>query len=178
MPLLRLIPHPDTPSLTVSGIEVAANFTQSGALTLTYTLTADLKQLLIPAPTTTTRADNLWRHTCFEAFIQGGDAPAYREFNFSPSGQWQAYTFTGYRQGGLLEPAPVPTLSRNESGDQLTLECLLPVEALPKGKQLLLGLTAVIEASGGTLSYWSLRHPPGKPDFHHTDGFILSLDRP
>jgi hypothetical protein len=33
----------------------------------------------------------------------------------------------------------------------------------------------VIEAADGSLSYWALRHPPGKPDFHHRDAFALEL---
>ena len=173
-----LTPHPDTPSPAITGIEVTATFTKTGDLTLTYTLTANLNQLRIPETTTPARADNLWRHTCFEAFIQGDDAPAYREFNFSPSGQWQAYAFTDTRRGGLLEPAPTPTLTRVDKANQLTLACILPPEALPQGSQLRLGLTAVIEATDGMLSYWSLRHPPGKPDFHHTHAFALTLDRP
>jgi hypothetical protein len=178
MPSHKLIHHPDTTKPAITAIEVATTFTQSGGLTLTYTLTANLNHFRIPEPTTPTRANDLWRHTCFEAFLQGDDAPAYREFNFSPSGQWQAYAFTDYRQGGPLEPAPVPTLERTDSAGQLTLKCTLPAEALPKVKQLRLGLTAVIEAADGSLSYWSLRHPPGKPDFHHTHGFALTLERP
>ncbi len=173
----KLTPPPDTPSPAITGIEVTATFTTTGELTLTYTLTANLTHLRIPETTTPSRANDLWRHTCFEAFLQSDDAPAYREFNFSPSGQWQAYAFTDYRQGGPLDPAPVPTLERTEAPDQLTLTCVLPAEALPKGKQLHLGLTAVMEAAEGTLSYWSLRHPPGKPDFHHTHVFALPLSR-
>mgnify|MGYP005845135121 CR=1 FL=1 len=173
-----LIPHFDTPSPAITDIEVTASFTTNGGLTLTYTLTANLQALRIPQTTTPARANDLWRHTCFEAFLQGDDAPAYREFNFSPSGQWQAYAFTTYRLGGPLEPAPVPTLERTDSANQIILKCSLPTEALPKGTQLRLGPTAVIEATDGTLSYWSLRHPPGKPDFHHTHGFALTLDRP
>ena len=42
--------------------------------------------------------------------------------------------------------------------------------------RLSLGLSAVIEDDAGTLSYWALRHPPGKPDFHHPDAFALELD--
>ena len=173
-----LFPHPDTPQPAITAIEVTTTLTSTGALNITYTLTANLKALRITEKTTPSRANDLWRHTCFEAFIQGDDAPAYREFNFSPSGQWQAYAFTDYRQGGPLEPAPVPTLERTDTANQITLTCILPTEALPKGKQLHLGLTAVIEAADGALSYWSLRHPPGKPDFHHTHGFALTLERP
>jgi hypothetical protein len=37
----------------------------------------------------------------------------------------------------------------------------------------LLGLTAVVEEENGRLSYWALKHPPGKPDFHSPEGFVL-----
>jgi hypothetical protein len=37
------------------------------------------------------------------------------------------------------------------------------------------GLSAVIEAADGALSYWALRHPAGRPDFHHPDCFALDL---
>jgi hypothetical protein len=34
----------------------------------------------------------------------------------------------------------------------------------------------VIETLDGSLSYWALRHPPGKPDFHHSESFALELE--
>jgi hypothetical protein len=40
---------------------------------------------------------------------------------------------------------------------------------------LRLGLSAVIEENDGTISYWALKHLPGKPDFHHPDSFALEL---
>lgn len=41
-----------------------------------------------------------------------------------------------------------------------------------------LGLSAVIEETDGTKSYWALRHPPGPTDFHHADCFALELAAP
>jgi len=38
-----------------------------------------------------------------------------------------------------------------------------------------LGLAAVIEETNGRMSYWALKHPLGKADFHQTDGFALEL---
>jgi hypothetical protein len=38
-----------------------------------------------------------------------------------------------------------------------------------------LDLAAVIEERGGRISYWALAHPPGKPDFHHSDCFTLEF---
>jgi hypothetical protein len=34
----------------------------------------------------------------------------------------------------------------------------------------------VVEDQSGKLSYWAVRHPPGKPDFHHPDCFALDLE--
>jgi len=48
--------------------------------------------------------------------------------------------------------------------------------AVPVGARI--GLSAVIEETDGTKSYWALRHPPGKPDFHHPDCFALTLGAP
>ncbi|MEW6678618.1 MAG: DOMON-like domain-containing protein [Pseudomonadota bacterium] len=178
MPTLKLLPHPDYPAPAVTALEVEAAFTHDGGLSLAYLLTADLAQLRIPESVQPARADGLWRHTCLEVFVQADRGPGYREFNFSPSGQWQAYVFTAYRDGGLLESVPAPSMSRDDAPGRLVLTCTLPAAALPGGGQLRLGLTAVLEDADGSLSYWSLRHPPGKPDFHHTHGFALTLERP
>ena len=63
-------------------------------------------------------------------------------------------------------------------GDRLGLEAEISRDFLPPGNSLRLGLSAVVEDADGGLSYWALRHPPGKPDFHHTDAFALQLVQP
>ena len=55
---------------------------------------------------------------------------------------------------------------------ELALDCL---PDLPRDAPWQLGLSAVIEEADGRLSYWALAHPPGKPDFHHSDCFALEL---
>ena len=37
-----------------------------------------------------------------------------------------------------------------------------------------LGLSAILEEEDGTISYWALAHPPGRPDFHHPDCLALT----
>jgi hypothetical protein len=44
------------------------------------------------------------------------------------------------------------------------------------GVGLRLGLASVIEDKARVLSYWSLKHPAEKPDFHHRDSFVVELD--
>ncbi len=173
-----LIPHPATSGGRVVSLDVRVSVQPGGELTLTYTLSGEIAGLVIPEPATPGRADGLWRHTCFEAFVMTANGPAYREFNFSPSGEWAAYRFSSYRVGGPLEQVQAPAICCRACDCALELEAHLPGLARPDGIRLLLGLSAVLEHTDGTLSYWALRHPPGKPDFHHTDGFILSLDQP
>lgn len=169
--------HTTTPCPGLTGIDVGASLRPDGELSLTYTLAGDLGKLLIPATDVPTRRDGLWRHTCFEVFVMADNGPGYREFNFSPSGDWAAYAFASYRQGGPLVPAPEPAIVCRACDDALMLEVGLSRFALPDGLRLRLGLSAVLEDRSGTLSYWALRHPPGKPDFHHIDTFALELLR-
>jgi hypothetical protein len=122
--------------------------TPSGALVVDFRLDADRERVRIPPRRKPRFADGLWRHTCFEVFVAKKGARAYREYNFSPSGEWAAYAFSSYRKRG---PAKIA------------------------GGPLQIGLCAVIEEKSGALSYWALRHPRRKPDFHDRRGFVLEL---
>ena len=165
------------PALWIRSIHASAAWNSVGALMLEYRLDADLGSLRIPRTGAGERIDGLWHHTCFEAFVQGCDAPAYREFNFSPSGAWQAYAFSDYRQGGPLALSAAPRIECTETG-ALRLCALVSPPDLPPGQCLRLGLTAVLESEAGKLFYWALAHPPGRPDFHNTCGVALELVRP
>jgi hypothetical protein len=105
----------------------------------------------------------------------------YYEFNFSPAGEWAAYSFRDYRDGSPLENErlePGITLRRETSTLELNADIHLHhLPAVREGASLWLGLSAVIEDMEGRLSYWALRHPPGKPDFHYPDSFILHFNR-
>ena len=74
-----------------------------------------------------------------------------------------------------------PGLQVRRSSDQLELTATVHLDgltALCDAPALRLALAAVIEDYRGGLSYWSLEHPPGKPDFHHPDGFTMDLRLP
>lgn len=160
-------------------IEAKVDASESGALAFSYTLIADTHQLRIPVAAAPRRVDGLWRHTCFEAFIGMKGSTAYYEFNFSPSSEWAAYRFRAYRDGGPLEDvALAPNISVEQAADRLALAATVRLDRLPviePGATLRIGLSAVIEATDGSLSYWALKHPAVKPDFHHFDSFTLEL---
>ena len=139
---------------------------QAAVLRFHYVIEGEL-DLLRLAPR---GAQPLWQHTCCEAFVARRGAAAYHEFNFAPSGDWAAYAFTAYRQGASSEIAD-PEIVVHRSSGMLELQASVAMQEAP----LLLGLSAVIEERDGALSYWALRHAPGKPDFHHRDAFALEL---
>lgn len=107
-----------------------------------------------------------------------GAGPAYREFNFSPSGEWASYDFHGYREGGAPMDGPAPEINVRRNGNRLSLDAEIRPECLPPDRLLHLGLSAVVEGVGGELSYWALRHIGERPDFHHPDVFTQSLVSP
>ena len=173
-----LIRHPQTPSQSIREIDVVVEEAESGSLMLTFRLAGDISGLSIPESRSPRRAGHLWRHTCFEAFVMEGEGPDYREFNFSPSGEWAVYDFRGYRNGGVLENELAPGIVVHKTMDRLELGAEICQGLLPHSRPLRLGLSAIVEDAAGILSYWALRHPPGKPDFHHTDAFALQMRSP
>jgi len=153
-----------------------------GVLTLRFQVEGDLARVHVPPPGPACIAHRLWEHTCCEAFVALEGATGYHEFNFAPSAAWAAHAFRGYRAGILLDDQTLaPGITVQHTADRLTLDALVPLARLSPRHvvgSLRLALAAVIEEAGGRLSYWALRHPPGKPDFHHDDAFALPLSPP
>ena len=176
MDVRLLLAHPTTPCALVRALRVQAIAT-SGALELRYELEGDLVGLAIPPRAASCRAERLWQHTCFEAFIAGGDG--YVELNFSPSTEWAIYRFSSYRTGmAAVEPARAPDIAVSDDGACLSLRANVDWPSLAQMHDrpvLRVALAAVVEQADGRLSYWALAHPAGKPDFHHADGFALEL---
>ncbi len=114
--------------------------------------------------------------------MQPAAGDAYFEFNFSPSSRWATYQFDGYR-AGMRSPseAAEPRMEARTSAGRYELDVTVDVSCLP-GLPLdapwRLGVSAVIEETYGRKSYWALTHPAGKADFHHADGFSLTLPPP
>jgi hypothetical protein len=172
--------HPTTFAQSVRSVHARVSWESREVLELTFSLAGDLSRLRIPAPRPARRVDGLWRHTCFEVFLRHKEEPAYREFNFAPSGEWATYTFCRYRDGMALAETGDPRIAVRKSGDRLELDAFIKLGCLSlvqQRVQLQLALSAVVEDEQGVLSYWALKHPPGKPDFHHPDAFALELER-
>jgi len=129
-----------------------------------------------PAPA---RTDELWRTTCFEAFIRPRGGDAYFELNLSPSGDWAAYRFDSYR-AGMREANIVGNSDPDvwmENGIRMQ-DAAFDTSAEPEldfTKGWDIGFSAVIEETDGTKSYWALAHGKGPPDFHNSACFAYHL---
>lgn len=117
------------------------------------------------------RTDGLWRSTCFEVFACLRDG-RYAEFNISPSGEWAAYGFTGYREDMMNLEGPIRVVRAERTEEAFELDAMIDWKDWPFVDRI--GLSAVIEDVDGGLSYWALTHPSDKPDFHHPDSFALN----
>jgi hypothetical protein len=176
-----LTAHPSTPNGAVRSLGVQIRADEPDLLVFQYSLVADMACIRVPVPGASRRADGLWEHTCFEAFVAAADAPGYLEFNFSPSLEWAIYRFSAYREGmSLAEIGEAPAICVHPGVDGLQLESAVHLVHLPDlrdVRRLRIAVTAVIEDKNGGRSFWGLRHPPGQPDFHHPNGFTLEVAR-
>lgn len=177
---VQLSRHPQStgaPSLEI-GVDVERD---ASVLALTYRLRGNIVALVVPKKAAAARADGLWQHTCFEAFLRSAQSKAYWEFNLSPSREWAAYRFDCYREGMAPERAIIdPHIEVQLEDSELRLSAtvdLSGIEALAANNDWRVGLSAVIEDQNGGKSYWALAHPDGKPDFHHAQSFVLALWR-
>ena len=89
----HLLRHPQSPLSPVSRIEADAVRLEDGRVTFLFMAVGEVGKVRIPEAREPERADELWRHTCFEAFVAPRDGDAYYELNFAPSGAWAAYRF-------------------------------------------------------------------------------------
>lgn len=175
----KLIPHPASLAPAVQSIEVDVARPAPGRLVLEYRLRGDPSALRIAPPQPEPlRRGELWRTTCFEAFVRTGNE-AYVEFNLAPSREWDAYSFVSYRQGmDRLDLSGPPRIEVERQSDGLRLLAQLDLPAPGPADGAPLALCAVVEDQAGVKSYWALAHPDGQADFHHPDCFAAHLPPP
>jgi hypothetical protein len=172
---LRAFPAPKLPTISITGKFAF----QNPVLTLHYSLTGNLEEVLLPPVSTGAgRKDELWKATCFEFFLATHDQPGYWEFNLSPSGAWNVYRMDAYRRVGFREEAAISQLpfEFKRKLDQFLLNISVDVTSIIQPDEgLELGITAIIQTRDGNETYWALTHPAPYPDFHLRESFTLGL---
>lgn len=175
---LNLQCHPATPASAVDQITVEWSMSDTGTIWLRYHVDGNVGKIRLPDNIDQSeRMDGLWQNTCFELFLKKPGKEGYCEFNFSPSGNWAAYRFAGYREGmNQLAMAEGPKILLDFSDTHIGMEASLRLPDIWIQQELDAALSAVVEMQNGEKSLWALAHPAGKPDFHHQDGFQLKIE--
>jgi hypothetical protein len=174
----NLIPHPSTPPSDPqfkvwTTVDHAAFLGAMATTNIWFGVGAPAERFAIPPLSEPWRADELWRTTCFEAFLWRAGADGYREWTFAPHGNWAAYDFSGYREDMANADVGSPPYIRME--DNFTWWTVGATIAVEADAQWELGLSAVLVEKDGTKSYWALAHPSEKPDFHAPGCFTARL---
>ena len=161
--------HPYTQNPLSSSLRVSSSVSSrsdENSVFVRFEIRGDIQNILWPSSPASGRHHELWKQTCFELFGSDSLAPdsPYFEVNVSPTGAWNIYDFSSYRQGmtDSLNQS-VAEISFDLADDRALIEFRLSLEAaLPK----FLGLTCVIQSKNGDTQYWALQHSSPKADFH------------
>lgn len=178
--MLRLSPHPQNGAQSIDGLSAACTIGPEGHLWLRYFVECDPEILrLAGGYEQVIRGDKLWENTVFEVFLQRHGAAEYIEYNFSSGGEWAAYHFDGYRSGMRdLDLAQAPDFYSETSRSHFVLEVKAQLPAAYCESPLNIAITAILYENNGKLSYWSLAHGDGPPDFHHQACFVHKVAAP
>lgn len=151
--LLR--PHPAVPPDAVSAVTCGLSWRRAGDCVIDFIVAEPAEALSLPRAVRAARAEGLWQTTCFELFLKRPGEDGYLEFNFSPSGQWAAWTFEGYRRGraDLDMAAPIITTADPERYALAAEERGLALGLDPEVARILAQATAPEE---GTVSQFAL----------------------
>ncbi len=168
-----LVRHPDFPCDAERAIDV--EIVRDGSLVrLTYNVSGAVGDVRLAAPAEPVRTDELWKHTCFELFVKPAGGDAYVELNFAPSTEWAAYAFDAPRTGMRALEMAGPRISVTRDTERFSMEVAADVCGVGDGPWAV-AISAVIEETNGRRSYWAVKHPAGRPDFHAAAGFVVSL---
>jgi hypothetical protein len=174
--LFRLEPFATVPPLHPN-VQITGTIAHaSNSLTVEYLVSGEVDRLFFSgAGETPTRRHRLWEATCLELFVAPQDSPHYWEFNFTPAGHWNVYSFQSYREGMREEKAyhSFPFTAHREE-ERLVIELMLDLQPLVRQEQALeVAISAVSKEAGAEPIYWALTHRAPMPDFHRRDSFIL-----
>jgi len=148
-------------------------------ITISYQLSGRIDDVCWPdRQVPPTRESGLWKRTCLEFFIGPNKSPNYWEFNLSPSGNWNCFSFSDLRCD--MQESQALTLSSFSCDiEKNNVACTAKIDCQDITlEDVRVGVSAVIEHKSG-FSYYALAHGPAavthSPDFHARENHLLLL---
>ena len=169
-----LKPHVDNPPVALS-LVASMSRPEKSKWSLIYELAGCTDSVIFPNESLSGKGRSLWEETCFEFFVRHPEGE-YLECNFSPTGQWSCFTFSGYRCG--MEDVDLrndPKIVVDNHSERFRLEVLLDLGGVGLSKysepDLVIAITVVLKMRDQRYCYYALDFADGQPDFHDLAGF-------
>lgn len=151
--------------------------TRPSSWLLRYEVMGDLTNLFVPTERGT---EPLWARTCFELFMRSPETPWYWEWNFCPSGAWNFFAMRAPRRheqpfcAGNAGIEGLHWVRPDERTACLFVKLSPPPSPLAETlwyspEKLHVSPTVILKPTAGANTYWALKHPTDKPDFHRAD---------
>ncbi len=156
------------------GINIEVDFIlRDSKIELVYGVSGDLTEIILPLFDKIERAGNLWENSCFEFFLAEKQNPEYREFNFSPSGKWNLYSFSSYRTNmkecGKVDNIEIKSGKRKH---EFFLNAVFDFNLQKSLSVYEFQLAAILKTKAGTRRFFAIDNSSEKPDFHNRKFFI------
>lgn len=123
------------------------------------------------------RVNGLWESTCFELFgtLSDPTSAQYEEWNFSPTGDWNCFSFDQYREGmkEVMIEKPIINFQKTPETGTATVQVTLPF-SMSRYKKVNITSVLLEEREGEKyFHYFALNHNfQGKPDFHDVSLYV------
>ena len=159
---------PFAPNADIDGIDGSFEF-NGDVIDCQWSVSGTPGNICWPPPTAKPeRQMSLWEHTCFEFFIGPEGETGYYEFNLSPSGHWNSFSFSDLRTGMAETPVLQCMTSSVETpdADQVIVSTRVKFRPDSTASRYRVGVSAVVEMQQGQRYYYALAHDGNRPDFH------------
>lgn len=183
MPQFHLIPFPnnhlETGQLPTLDVAISGQIERiASTINLHYLVNGDISKILWPVfKRNGPRQPDLWQHTCFELFIWPLHQTQYYEYNLSPSGGWNAYGFSDYRNGKRDLPIDAIEIRIDQdTQNSFALNCSIAIVDTAPSSIIKVGISAVIEDQQQRQHFFALSHRGKRPDFHLKESFTIELN--
>lgn len=174
--MLQLSPHPAFPISFPITVSVDYQWKKQN-LRISFYAQGDTSQIkgLSNSKTLQSRKNELWKTTCFEAFLKPKTQEHYWEINLNSSGDWNFYFLEAYRKN-LIEETQAHVSSFQATLTKgifhLEIETYLP---FLNHESIWISPCVILESQKGEKSYWSIHHPESQPNFHASGSFVHEL---
>jgi len=162
----ELVSHREASNLRVT----TTVYLNQKSIALSFVIKGKLDEYSFSPQSKQTRANELWKATCFELFLANSNNEAYYEFNFSPSLAWNFYYLNEYR----AEPCEVemntePKIETLYGQDSFQIFCELEINTRSFDSY---NVAAILLTKEAQRTFWSVNHLNTAPDFHHRANFL------